>query len=218
MVLLFWWLRLKHNPATADVPTIFRTLAAIRHRCHGQRRTSLLSHPNPPLYSLLTLSSSFTLYHRSHSLGCILHRSCPSQLEEKASRIAASPACETLPSDVTLSSIRSNLDPSDQHASSLPYTSEESAGRRLVFEIPRSSSRIIARSACTNLELGDSAVLLICHPRSSISTGEFNHPLQHTFPSTARIRQNILRTSYYPNAGTFCLQDPHFSPTQHYKE
>lgn len=141
-----------------------------RRRCHGKHRTSVTSksftsssasyasHPLPStslsLYTIavLPLVASCTVPASVHSKRISVLVRC---------RSTASPACVRLrlPIDVTLSSIRSNIDPSQLHTSSLLYASTEPIRQLSGITNLRSCLKIIARSACTTIELRDCAVV-----------------------------------------------------------
>ena len=122
----------------------------------SRRSTELLrlsSHLDPLPLNLRIKSSPFILYsHPSQSLPwshLAPFLPLPTRRRKRPVlgpyRSAACPACVRLLIDVTLSSIRSNFDPSHLHASSLPYTIEDT---RLSISGPRHPS-ILSKNNCS---------------------------------------------------------------------
>ena len=81
-------MRLRHRSTTAIHDSTLCSPAASGRKTstslsrRAQNFSSYLNPPPPLDYLLRIISSPFTLYHRSHSLSCLLHRSCLCSLEE----------------------------------------------------------------------------------------------------------------------------------------
>ena len=155
-----------------------------RRRCHSETQNFFVlpSHLNPLPLNLRIKSSPFILYsHPPLSLPWLHLAPFLPLPTRRRKRPVLCTSLRCFPSLRTPSYRRHPQLNQEQHRSfsstrlsSLPYTIEDTRRSFAGLRHPRSYLRIIACSLCTTIELGRLCSSLICHRRSSITTGQYN--------------------------------------------